>query len=195
MLKSWLIGWVHTQRDTLTNYQQELKIGLQNHTTIRIDKLYLYMRPKADGHPAQSILQKCRTEQVHLQVPTWYRGRKKVDKSSPKRRSTCYTHQCPLSCHRAGSNGVREKHYNFKRFSLFWRHRGPWAKVHYSGWWCIARPPLSICHQIFPSDNTVYEISSAKFRRFRGRSDSDRQQRNKKKQTPNDIASSLPCGD
>jgi len=48
--------------------------------------------------------------------------------------------------HRSWSNDVREKRYNFCTPFIILASQGtPCTKVHQSGWWHIARPPLSSC--------------------------------------------------
>ena len=47
----------------------------------------------------------------------------------------------------------------FLHSSVFWCPRGtPCAKVHQSGWWCIARPPLSSCQTLPLSENSQRDI-------------------------------------
>jgi len=74
--------------------------------------------------------------------------------------------------------------------SLFWCPRGtPWAKVHQSGWWCIARPPLSSCQILSPSDHPSTRYLLPKLVDFID-CVSD-----KKRQTVNIIVPALPCGE
>jgi len=76
-------------------------------------------------------------------------------------------HQCASSCQISSHSGVREKHYIFLHPTLFRCPRGTTcAKVHQSGWWCIARPSVSSCHISSHSGNPSTRCLVPKFVNF-----------------------------
>ena len=102
-------------------------------------------------------------------------------------------HQCPSSCQISSLSAkrcMRKALQFFLHPSLLWCPRGtPWAKVHQSGWWCIARPPLSSCQILSPSDHPSTRYLLPKLVDFID-CVSD-----KKRQTVNIIVPALPCGE
>ena len=100
-------------------------------------------------------------------------------------------HHAKFHCGR--SNDVQEKRYKifFLHLSIFWRPRGTRSKVHQSGWWWIARPPLSSCQILSPSENSSTRHLLPKFVDFVDVV--THRQTDTKKQTVNDIVSALQC--